>query len=291
MSASPFWIIFTDLDGTLLDHNSYRWEEAQPALDLCKRLNIPVVLVSSKTRAEIDFLRCKLSMSAPFISENGGGIFFPSEVFNDPSTRNLLVTSQEMPLVKTDKDLWKWSLGLPYDHLIKGLREIRDELRWNIKGFSDMSIEEISNLTGLDRQTSRLAAMREYDEPFIILEKQLPDTSVLFNAAAKKGFVVTVGRRFYHLQGKNDKGQSMEKVISWYKQLHDNIVSLALGDSQNDFPMLKRADYSVLVRSQSDFQTPNVKIPRLRVTNEIGPKGWNSAVLEILDKKEGEINA
>lgn len=291
MSASPFWIIFTDLDGTLLDHNSYRWEEAQPALDLCKRLNIPVVLVSSKTRAEIDLLRHKLSMSAPFISENGGGIFFPSEVFNDPSTGNLLVTSQEMPFIKTDKDLWKWSIGLPYDHLIKGLREIRDELRWNIKGFSDMSIEEISSLTGLDRQTSRLAAMREYDEPFIILEKQPPDTSVLFNAAAKKGFVVTVGRRFYHLQGKNDKGQSMEKVISWYKQLHDNIVSLALGDSQNDFPMLKRADYPVLVRSQSDFQTPNVKIPRLRVTNEIGPKGWNSAVLEILDKKEGEINA
>jgi mannosyl-3-phosphoglycerate phosphatase len=283
MSANPFLLIFSDLDGTLLDHNNYRWEEAQPALDLCKRLNIPVVLVSSKTRAEIDLLRRKLSISAPFISENGGGIFFPSEVFNDPSMESLFVTGTEMPLEQTNKDLWKWPLGLPYEHLVKGLREIRDELKWNIKGFSDMSIEEISSLTGLDRQTSRLAAMREYDEPFIILEKQLPDTSALFNAAAKKGFVVTVGRRFYHLQGKNDKGQSMEKVISWYKQFHDNIVSLALGDSQNDFPMLKRADYPILVRSKSDFQTPNLKIPRLRVTNEIGPKGWNSAVLEILN--------
>jgi mannosyl-3-phosphoglycerate phosphatase len=133
-----------------------------------------------------------------------------------------------MPLEQTNKDLWKWPLGLPYEHLVKGLREIRDELKWNIKGFSDMSIEEISSLTGLDRQTSRLAAMREYDEPFIILEKQSPDTSVLLNAAAKKGFVVTVGRRFYHLQGKNDKGQSMEKVISWYKQFHDNIVSTTI---------------------------------------------------------------
>jgi len=283
MPANPFLIIFSDLDGTLLDHNNYRWEKAQPALDLCKRLNIPIVLVSSKTRAEIDLLRRKLSISAPFISENGGGIFFPSEVFNDPSMESLFVTGTEIPLEHTNKDLWEWPLGLPYEHLVKGLREIRDELKWNIKGFSDMSIEEISSLTGLDQQTSCLAAMREYDEPFIILEKQSPNTSVLLNAAAKKGFVVTVGRRFYHLQGKNDKGQSMEKVISWYKQFHDNIVSVALGDSQNDFPMLKRADYPVLVRSQFDFQKLKAKIPRLKVTSEIGPRGWNSAVLEILN--------
>ncbi len=291
MSASPFWIIFTDLDGTLLDHNNYRWGEAQSALDLCKRLDIPIVLVSSKTRAEIDLIRRKLSMSAPFVSENGGGIFFPNEVFDSPEMGDLFVTGPEMPFEKTDKGLWKWSLGLPYDHLIKAFREIRDEIRWDIKGFSDMSIEEISHLTGLDLQASRLAAMREYDEPFIILDKQPSGTEVLFNAAAKRGVIVTVGKRFYHLQGKNDKGQSMEKVISWYNQFYDNIVSVALGDSQNDFPMLKRADYPVLVRSPSDFQTPDIKIPRLKVTNEIGPKGWNLAILEILHKKEVDINA
>ena len=285
MSTTPFWIIFTDLDGTLLDHNSYKWEDAQPALELCKRLDVPVVMVSSKTRAEIDLLRRMLSMSAPFISENGGGIFFPSEIFDTPSTGSLIIANERVSLIKADKNLWKWSLGLPYDHLVKELREIRDETGWDIKGFSDMTVEDISRLTGLDRQTSRLAAMREYDEPFVILENQKPDKNLLFNAAAKRGIVVTVGKRFYHLQGKTDKGQAMEKVISWYEQFHDNIVSISLGDSQNDFPMLKRADYPVLVRSQCDSQTPKVKIPRLKITNEIGPKGWNSTVLEILENK------
>jgi len=286
MSASPFWIIFSDLDGTLLDYDSYKWEEAKPALDLCKRRDIPVILVSSKTRAEIDIIRRNLFMSAPYISENGGGIFFPSEVINDPSMGSLFVTSPEMPLEQMDKELWRWSLGLPYDQLVKRLREIRDELKWNIKGFSDMSIKEISQLTGLDRQTSCLAAMREYDEPFIILEKQPHDMRFLFNAATKRGVVVTVGKRFYHLQGENDKGKSMEKVISWYRQFHGHIVSIALGDSQNDFPMLERADYPILVQPQSDFQTSNMKIPRLRITNETGPKGWNSAILEILNNNK-----
>ena len=71
------YVVFTDLDGTLLDHDTYGWEEARPALERCKRLFIPIVLVSSKTRAEMDHLRVKLSISSPFISENGGGIFFP----------------------------------------------------------------------------------------------------------------------------------------------------------------------------------------------------------------------
>ena len=56
-SVTPFYVIFTDLDGTLLDHDTYEWKEAEPALDLCKKLGVPVVFVSSKTRAEIEVLR------------------------------------------------------------------------------------------------------------------------------------------------------------------------------------------------------------------------------------------
>ncbi len=72
----PFHIIFTDLDGTLLDHDTYAWKEAEPALDLCKTLKVPVILASSKTRAEMETIRREMSISDPFIAENGGGIFF-----------------------------------------------------------------------------------------------------------------------------------------------------------------------------------------------------------------------
>ncbi|MCP4683495.1 MAG: HAD-IIB family hydrolase [Desulfobacterales bacterium] len=266
------FIIFTDLDGTLLDHNTYGWEEALPALELCKKLHVPVVIVSSKTRAEIELLLCDLPASGPFISENGGGIFFPCIIFKDPP-----------PETSLDKGMWKWPMGLSYKHLIKELQGIRTELGLNIKGFSDMSIEEISRLTGLDRQTSRLAAKREYDEPFIILEEQEHDRKAVFHAAIERGLTVTIGGRFYHLKGNNDKGLSVKKLISRYRQCHDDILTIALGDSPNDFLMLEQVDYPVLVRSKKVFPELVKKIPGLRVTHDMGPTGWSSAVLDILE--------
>jgi len=278
-AAAPVIVVFTDLDGTLLDHDTYGWEGAVPALDLCKRLLIPIVLASSKTRAEMDQLRLKLSPDAPFISENGGGIFFPGDATYDPPPGAIL-----------DGDLWKWSLGLPYADLVRELGGIRDELGWNIKGFSDMGIDDISDLTGLDKKSARLAAMREFDEPFIILEQDPVDRESLGKAAEQRGLTITEGGRFFHLNGKNDKGQAMQKLMSLYKRLHGNIVSVALGDSPNDFSMLECADYPVLVRSKRNFEGLKNRIPRLIITSEMGPKGWNAALLEILDEKEEADN-
>jgi mannosyl-3-phosphoglycerate phosphatase len=270
----PFVVIFSDLDGTLLDHDSYEWKEAKPALNLCKQLQVPLILVSSKTRAEMDVLRHELGLTSPFISENGGGIFFPEE------------GSHPVPPVAVLEDgLWKWSLGWPYDLLIKSLREIRDELGWKIRGFSDMSFEEISHLTGLDVQSSRLASLREYDEPFLLLEVGERDPDVLYDAAKQRGLSVTSGGRFYHLHGKNDKGVSVERLVAWYGEHHSHVVTMALGDSPNDFSMLKRVNHPVLIRSSRQFPGLQDMIPDLQITKEKGPKGWNAAVLDLLHKK------
>jgi len=77
LTVIPLRLIFTDLDGTLLDAETYSWQEAGEALDLCRRHRVPVILASSKTRAEIEILRDRMMLSDPFISENGGGIFLP----------------------------------------------------------------------------------------------------------------------------------------------------------------------------------------------------------------------
>ena len=270
-SENPFFIIFTDLDGTLLDRNTYGWEEAKPALTLCKRLKVPIILASSKTRAEIEVLRHKLSIYAPFISENGGGIFSQGKIFKETP-----------PGASFNKGLWKWSLGVPYSRLIEILQEIKNELGLQIRGFSEMSTEEISCLTGLDLESSRLASMREFDEPFIVPDQNPDVPQLLFNAAAKRGVTVIAGGRFYHLQGKNNKGIAMAKVISWYGKTHENVRSIALGDSPNDFSMLEQADLPVLVRSPKKFSELKKRIPGLRVTTQESPGGWNSAIMDIL---------
>jgi mannosyl-3-phosphoglycerate phosphatase len=277
---SPF-LIFTDLDGTLLDHDTYGWQEAEPALALCRRTPVPVILVSSKTRAELDLLRVQLGLSSPFISENGGGIFFPEEE-----------TSKPPRLAVRDKGFWKWSLGPPYEHLVEALGAIREELGWKIRGFSEMSSHEISQLTGLDLENSRLAAMREFDEPFVVAEPEIVDTETLNAAANARGLRITTGGRFHHLQGKNDKGEAVKKLIAWYQdqQPSSSLTTVALGDSPNDFTMLQQVDHPILVQSYRSYPELVHKIPGLTITRETGPRGWNEAVLEILSRspKGGE---
>ena len=291
-----FYIIFTDLDGTLLDHESYSWAEAGPALDLCREHGVPVIIATSKTRSEIEPLHRSLSISAPFISENGGGIFIPMEICTDapfgacPSDRFFLENKQEVIHSEIgEKKFWKVSLGLNYDRLVENLREIRHELGWNIRGFSDMNLAEISRLTGLDKEGSRLASMREFDEPFI-LNEPYEDMAPLWEIAEKRGLEITSGGRFFHLKGRNDKGIAMDLMVSWYRRSYDKILTIALGDSPNDFGMLERSDFPVLIKSEKDFSQLKDSIPELTMTGRKGPEGWNAAVTDILKKNQEELN-
>ena len=107
--------------------------------------------------------------------------------------------------------------------------------------------------------------------------------TALYEAAAARGLSITEGGRFYHLTSNTDKGKAMEKILSWYREVHDEVITIALGDSPNDAPMLERADHPVLVRSKHDYSRLRETIPRLRITREKGPLGWNSTVQDILD--------
>lgn len=276
--VTPLTVIFTDLDGTLLDHISYGWEDAEPALKRCKGLHIPIILASSKTRAEMEPLLHRLGLTSPFISENGGGVFFPNERPRRAPDGTIFA-----------KGLWKMSLGVPYDFLVECLGEIRDELGWNIRGFSEMTPEEISRHTGLELEAARLAAIREYDEPFVVIDQKNMDAAALSEAARRRDLHITIGGRFYHLHGKNDKGVAVDKVISWYREYHPQVLTIALGDSPNDFSMLKRVDHPVLIRSPRDFPGIQEMIPGIRVTQEMGPKGWNAAVLNFLRERVEEV--
>jgi len=293
-SSPPSHLVFTDLDGTLLDHHTYGWKEAIPALDRCRKSGIPVILVSSKTRAEMDVLRRKLDLSAPFVSENGGAVFFPRETFQDAPAGAF---PSEIPDSEGSDGLWQWSFGTPYTHLVRALNHMRKSLGVSLKGFSEMAVTEISRLTGLDEDAARLAAMREYDEPFIFEGETPDDLGPLHEHAAQRGLTIVSGGRFHHLLGNNHKGNAMARITSWYnseyhsKGQFDSIPTIALGDSPNDFPMLLRADFPVLILSKHHFPDLEKEIPNLETTKYPGPKGWNEAILNILSLSKEKADA
>ena len=189
-------IVFTDLDGTLADFHTYSYEQALPALDALKKNDIPLIVCSSKTRAEIEKFRLRLDNTHPFISENGGAIFVPLEYFDF-----------EIPSTRKDLKYWIIEFGTPY-HKIRGtLQKIQSEYPDSVTGFGDISAQEVANLCEIPADEGVLAKEREYDEPFILEDKKILEK--MREIAEEDHLQIIQGGRFYHLIGENVKGKAV----------------------------------------------------------------------------------
>jgi len=264
-------IIFTDLDGTLLDE-SYSFAAAEEALREIAEQAIPLILCSSKTRKEIEHYRNKLGNSHPYISENGGGIFIPQGYFPDET-----VLQGFSPISQNGYQVIR--LGTPYHDLRMAVGELRNQ-GFPITGFGDLTTEELVKLTGLPPEEALLCKERDFDEPFLFHgddEKKY----ALFRAIRARGLATTQGV-FFHLLGNNDKGKAVEILCEIFRARYGSITTIALGDSPNDLPMLKNVDFPLAVQRPDGRHHPSLALPNLFKVEGRGPHGWNSAVLDLL---------
>ncbi|UCE40840.1 MAG: HAD-IIB family hydrolase [Candidatus Aminicenantes bacterium] len=264
-------IVFTDLDGTLADFHTYSYEQALPALDSLKKNSIPLIICSSKTRAEIEKFRSRIDNPHPFISENGAAIFIPLDYF-----------SFEFPFTREDFTYRIIEFGTPY-HKIRGtLQKMQSEFPDTVKGFGDISAQEVANLCEIPPDEGFLAKEREYDEPFLLKDKAKLEN--IQKIANEDNLQIIQGGRFYHLIGENDKGKAVSYLTDISRRAYDNITTIALGDSLNDLPMLQVVDFPVLVKKPDGSHDPNITLDNLIHSPGKGPGGWNFSVLELLEK-------
>jgi len=264
-------LVFSDLDGTLLDHETYSFREAIPAIQALKERDIPLVLCSSKTRAEIEKVRSEIGNDCPFICENGGAVVIPEDYF-----------SFGFPYTRKDSHYYIIELGTPYARLREALRQISSAVSVRLNGFGDMSIEEISHFCGFSKKTAELARQREYDEPFILEDESIIER--IQNIAIRMKLHISRGGRFYHLTGNNDKGKAALILIDLYRRKSGVLTIIAAGDSFNDLPLLSVADIPVLVRKPNGGYDPQMKLDNLVYARGSGPAGWNAAISELLVK-------
>jgi mannosyl-3-phosphoglycerate phosphatase len=266
-------LIFTDLDGSLLNHNDYDYAAAVPTLERIRAGNISLVIATSKTRSEVQSLQAEMGILDPFIVENGGGIFF----HDSQGIRNRWGGE------KSEK-YQVFRLGAKYRDVRKFF--VKMSSRYKIKGFGDMTIAEIAEMTGLPEIEAERARRREFTEPFLAEDEQ--DIPEMEKLARLEGFKITEGGRFHHLIGSGqDKGLAVKKCIEIYggKENQINLVTVGVGDSENDLPMLRQVDIPVLIpRPRKGWL--NIELPGLVRAEETGSRGWNSAVGCVLDNLE-----
>lgn len=247
-------IVFTDLDGTLLDHETYSFAPASEALAALKSAGVPVVLASSKTGAEMARLHADLGLGdAPMIVENGAGVLNPGDAGDG------------------DAD---------YRRIRAALSDVPETLRDLYRGFGDMSEAEVAAATGLPPEGAALARMRCHSEPGVWSGTDA-ELSAFLEALEAQGVTARRGGRFLTLSLGRTKADAMREVAAWLGAE----VTIALGDAPNDVEMLEAADHGVIVRNDHGAQLP--KLPgesagRIRRTQEPGPAGWNAAVLALV---------
>ncbi len=255
-------IVFTDLDGTLLDHFSYSYEKSMPGIELLKKEEIPLVLVSSKTRPEMISIHTDLSLDSPFIFENGAGIFYPM----DESGRYKIELN-----------------GRSIEELSEEIHRLKNLLDREIKTILEMDIEEIVTYTGLSEEKAKYSVMRVASLPFILPEKteiSLERMDEINKKLAAKDLRLTRGGRFYHFSSINaNKGFAVKRIMDFYRDIYhpEGLFTSCIGDSENDIPMMDQVDRPFLVKKHDGTHIDTGKV-KTGLTRGIGPEGFTEAV-------------
>ena len=260
MMSTADLIIVTDLDGSLLDHHNYSYQEALPMLNRLREENIPLVFNTSKTKAELEILRQELNHQDPFVVENGSGLYLPS-----------------------------WHKKSHYDCHLLGARyqRILDQLaplwgNFKFEGFSQWSDEQLAEKTGLSLKEAGLAKQREFSEPILWQDSEAAFKE--FRTLLKnEGLTLLKGGRFHHVLGMVNKGDCFSTLRDWYfRNRNRQARFIALGDGENDVAMFEAADIAIVIRSAVN---PLPKMPihlNPLISENPGPLGWAECLEQVL---------
>ena len=265
-------LIFTDLDGTFLDNDNFSYgQNIDYAKNLIKSGHF-VIFNSSKTFIEIFELFSSCKINFPIICETGGGIYFPSELANNYQKK---INSSYNVIYEAPK------ISQTVDKIKVICHDFKDEMKF----FNDLSHNDKIKISNLDPDGVVLASQRIFsilftwsssEERLMKLQKTLEKINIR----------VIRGARFFHLCSKFDKGTAMVIAMNKFKKIYPDreFISVALGDSSNDYEMLKLADYPCVVKSSGN---KNISYSDLSVdtvfSSNPAPNGWRECIDNILN--------
>lgn len=263
------YIVFSDLDGTLLDDRTYCYDEALPALRLLQEHEIPLVFCSAKTRAEQMVYRDALQVHDPFIVENGGAVMVERGYFKQPHG-----------FTRTEGGLDVLQLAIPRIEIRRILAKVRSDLNLPLQGYGDMEVEDVARLTGLDTESAARAMRREFEET-VVTPLDEPERERLARALARHGVSITSGARFISLSSSNDKGRAARALTDMFRRERDHVVTVGIGDSWNDAALLAVVDIPLLVQRPGGTWA-SLPLDRVRKVKGVGPKGWSRAMQKLV---------
>lgn len=267
----PQVMVFTDMDGTLLDHHTYSFDAAKPTLAALQQRHIPVVPTTSKTFAEMLVLRKQIGLTGAFIVENGAAAYIPHGFFDQKPAGTVWQDGFWCKSFISGKNYW-----------LKLLEKIKPEFAGEFAHFSQMTVADIMDATGLDEPSAKLAAQRQFGEPVLWQSTEERKQAFMQDVINRGGYPLE-GGRFIHISGDCNKGAALQWLTEEYqRQTGTPCQSVALGDGKNDIAMLEAADIAVRIASPSHAPPELQKEEQVYTSTQLGPEGWNEILTELL---------
>jgi mannosyl-3-phosphoglycerate phosphatase family protein len=271
MKTASQFLIFTDMDGTLLDHFTYSFEPAKDTLMTLEKNDIPVIPVSSKTKAELIHIRNELNNRHPFIIENGAAVYIPIDYFETQPVDTVEEDGFWVKAFVDSRSAWQTKIA-----------SLSERFGHSFKTFEQIGVEGIIETTQLDYDAAVRASQRQYGEPVAWYGTE-HQKNLFVDALTDQGAHILHGGRFMHVSGECNKG----KALSWLAEQYQlkcelKVSTIAAGDSQNDEAMLNVADYAVIVKSPVHEPPQLNRAMPAYLTNEAGPAGWVEGITHVI---------
>lgn len=286
-------IVYSDLDGSFLDHRDYDFTAALPTFRRLKTLGIPCVWNTSKTLPELLRFREALNPDDPFIIENGAAIYLPLPEWERlrgpfpgagrlPEAERIPNREDLAASLQTRQRFLLQTFGPERTTILNLLAPLR--ARYRFTGFADLSLAELQRRTGLGDVEAQWAAERAFTEPLVWLDSD--DRLRAFQEELEEAQLQCVrGGRFLHVSGRHDKGEALRWLQARYATAGgQSPLSIALGDGENDRAMLEAADIGIVI---PPFSGPPLRLQRrdgVHLAEHPGPTGWASRLDAVLDQ-------
>ncbi len=263
MSKKFSLIIFTDLDGSLLHRDNFKFDEIKDYIKSLIDDGITIIPNTSKTEKEIEEFIKELGSNIPFISENGSSIH-GLNLINTNFPNKIILSRDKQELIKIFNS------------------KVPEELKTKCKFISNMNIKQQTSIFGLQENNLKNALNRKYTFPFIF-EGDKIEKNKLLKFLKSSSLNMQEGGRVLNLGDNTDKVKSMNQVLKIYKKVESKIKVIAVGDNFNDLDMLRNCDIPCLVFND-EFKQDQVNIDNLIFSNKPSPEGWADVIKTALVK-------
>lgn len=264
-------LVVSGVDGCLVDPLTRDYAPARPAIAQLARLHVPLVLCSTRARAEVAYVARVLGLDAPLVAENGALLLVPEGHLRDG-----------VPGGERDGDWHVLRLGPRRETLRRTLEDLAAEAGVQVRPLGDLADGERRRLGGLASLLGPAAAARKHTEPFLLGGEA--EEAALARAAEARGLRLTRGRSFWHLCGGADKGLAVRTLLALYEREGRRRVAVGLGCWPVDLPMLRAVGRPIVIPGPGGHVDPALAegLPGAERAWQPGPRGWNDAVLSAL---------